>query len=198
MNDPSPLRVLYVVSLFPCWSETFIVRGRSPAWWRLASTCESCRSSRPSEKLVQPDAERLLPRARHPLPPGPATIARARAFAAHPLMLSSQIARIVMRLARRPLDLAKSLEALARGLEQVDWIRVRSDFIHAHWGTFPSTVAWVLGRLLKTPFGFTCHAHDIFVNNHLLKEKDRIGGGSGHDLALQRRMARHPRHPARA
>jgi colanic acid/amylovoran biosynthesis glycosyltransferase len=32
-------------------------------------------------------------------------------------------------------------------------------------------VAWALGRVLDKPFGFTCHAHDIFVNDHLLKEK---------------------------
>jgi len=164
-------RVLYVVSLFPCWSETFIVREITTL---VASGVDvrilSLKAAH--EKMVQPDAERLLPRARHPLPRGRAVPARLRALAAHPGTLSLHIARIVRRLARRPVDLAKSLEALARAVEQLDWIaEFDPDFIHAHWGTFPSTVAWTLSRLLDKPFGFTCHAHDIFVNNHLLKEK---------------------------
>jgi colanic acid/amylovoran biosynthesis glycosyltransferase len=168
---PAPLRVLYIVSLFPCWSETFIVREIT----NLIAAGVDVRIlslKAPHEKMVQPDAERLLPRARHPLPPLPASVARVRALAAHGGAVLKDVAHITARLARRPKDLAKSIEALARGLEQLDWIReFNPDFIHAHWGTFPSTVAWVLGRMLGRPFGFTCHAHDIFVNNHLLKEK---------------------------
>jgi len=164
-------RVLYVVSLFPCWSETFIVREITTL---VAAGVDvrilSLKAAH--EKMVQPDAEVLLPRARHPLPTARAVPARLRALAAHPRALSLHIARIVRRLAARPVDLAKSLEALARAVEQLDWIAdFDPDVIHAHWGTFPSTVAWTLARLLDKPFGFTCHAHDIFVNNHLLKEK---------------------------
>jgi glycosyltransferase involved in cell wall biosynthesis len=164
-------RVLYVVSLFPCWSETFIVREiatliAAGADVRILSL------KAPSEKLVQPDAEQLLPRAWHPLSPLRAALARAMALAAHPLALSSIMLHMARRLGRRPLDLAKSVEAVARGVEHLSWIRkFNPDIIHAHWGTFPSTVAWALARVLGKPFGFTCHAHDIFVNDHLLKEK---------------------------
>jgi glycosyltransferase involved in cell wall biosynthesis len=162
---------LYVVSLFPCWSETFIVREITQLI--LAGADVQIVSLKAAhEKLVQPDAERLLWRARHPLPGAHATRARMRAFARHPRELSSAIALLTRRLARKPLDLAKSLEALGRGLEHLDWVReFDPDIIHAHWATYPSTVAWVLGRALDKPFGFTCHAHDIFANDHLLKEK---------------------------
>ena len=166
-----PPRVLYVVSLFPCWSETFIVREiatliAAGADVRILSLKAA------HEKMVQPDAERMLDRVRHPLPKAAAALARAKAFAAHPAILSSAMLRVTRALAHRPMDLAKSLEAIARGAEQLDWIRsFDPDVIHAHWGTFPSTVAWVLSKILGKPFGFTCHAHDIFVNNHLLKEK---------------------------
>src|SRR5688572_1488635 len=164
-------RVLYVVSLFPCWSETFIVREITT----LVAAGVDVRIlslKPPHEKLVQPDAERLLPRARHPLPTARAVAARLRALVAHPATLSLHVAQIGRRLAARPVELGKSLEALARAVEQLDWIdEFDPDFIHAHWGTFPSTVAWTLARLLRKPFGFTCHAHDIFVNNHLLREK---------------------------
>jgi colanic acid/amylovoran biosynthesis glycosyltransferase len=166
-----PPRVLYVVSLFPCWSETFIVREiatliAAGADVRILSLKAA------HEKMVQPDAERMLDRVRHPLPKAAAVLARAKGFAAHPRILSSAMARVTRALVHRPVDLAKSLEAIARGVEQLPWIRsFDPDVIHAHWGTFPSTVAWVLARILGKPFGFTCHAHDIFVNNHLLKEK---------------------------
>jgi colanic acid/amylovoran biosynthesis glycosyltransferase len=163
-------RVLYIVSLFPCWSETFIVRELTTL---IASGAEVQILSlkAPYEKLVQTDAQKLLHLARHPLPPLRAAFERARAFAAHPLILSSTMARIATRL-ERPMDIAKSLEALLRGLEHLSWIREYDpDVIHAHWATFPSTVAWALARILKKPFGFTCHAHDIFVNDHLLREK---------------------------
>jgi colanic acid/amylovoran biosynthesis glycosyltransferase len=166
-----PRRLLYVVSLFPCWSETFIVRELTTL---LASGADVQILSlkAPSEKMVQPDAERMLPRVRHPLPPLEAALARLRAFAAHPIALSSTVLKVVQRLGHQPLEVAKTLEALARGVEHLDWIReFDPDLIHAHWATYPSTVAWALARILDKPFGFTCHAHDIFVNDHLLKEK---------------------------
>lgn len=166
-----PRRILYIVSLFPCWSETFIVRELTTL---IASGADVQILSlkAPYEKLVQPDAERLMSRVRHPLPSTQAAIARARAFAAHPMALAAILTQLTKRLARKPVELAKSLEALARGLEHLDWIReLDPDIIHAHWATYPSTVAWALSRVLDKPFGFTCHAHDIFVNDHLLKEK---------------------------
>lgn len=166
-----PPRILYVVSLFPCWSETFIVREIT-ALLAEGADVRILSLKAPSEKMVQPDAQRLLPRVRHPLPPRRAAVARARALAKHPVVSARALAHIARRLRGEPLDLAKSVEAVARGVEQLDWIRdFDPDIIHAHWGTFPSTVAWVLSRILNKPFGFTCHAHDIFVNDQLLKEK---------------------------
>jgi glycosyltransferase involved in cell wall biosynthesis len=163
-------RVLYIVSLFPCWSETFIVRELTTLIAEGADV-QILSLKAPHEKLVQADAEKLLPRVRHPLPPLRAALERAKAFVAHPLILSSAMTKIVSRI-DRPMDIAKSLEALLRGLEHLSWIREYDpDVIHAHWATFPSTVAWALAKILNKPFGFTCHAHDIFVNDHLLREK---------------------------
>jgi len=126
----------------------------------------------PTERLVHPEAEQLLPRVRHPLSAGPAARRRAAALLAHPRELSSLAVALTRALARRPIELGKSLEAVARAVEQLDWVRqFDPDVIHAHWATYPSTAALALGRLLGKPFGFTCHAHDIFVHDHLLREK---------------------------
>lgn len=72
----------------------------------------------------------------------------------------------------QPVVLMKSVFALMRGIEHLDAItRFDPDFIHSHWATYPSTVALALSRLTGKPYGFTCHAHDIFVDNQLLKVK---------------------------
>jgi glycosyltransferase involved in cell wall biosynthesis len=166
-----PRRVLYVVSLFPCWSETFIVREietlvAAGADVRILSL------KSPSERMVHPEAERLLARVRHPLGLGAALVARARALARHPGAVLPVVARIAAALATRPAELAKSLAAVGRALEHLDWIReFDPDVVHAHWATYPSTAAWALSKALGKPFGFTCHAHDIFVHDHLVGQK---------------------------
>jgi glycosyltransferase involved in cell wall biosynthesis len=166
-----PPRLLYVVSLFPCWSETFIVREIS-ALLAAGADVRILSLKAPSESLVHTEAERLLPRVRHPLPPGAAALRRFAALRAHPRALSALALALGRALVRHPIELAKSLEAVARAVEQLDWVRAFDpDVIHAHWASYPSTAALALARLVGKPFGFTCHAHDIFVHDHLLREK---------------------------
>jgi glycosyltransferase involved in cell wall biosynthesis len=167
----TPKRVVYVVSLFPCWSETFIVREIATL---IASGVDVMIVSLkpPSEKMVQPDAEALLPRALHPLSAGKASIAWLGALFGHFGTLAGCSATIVRRLWREPRAMLKSLATLARAVEHLDRLRAFDpDIVHAHWGTYPSTAVWALAQMLKKPFGFTCHAHDIFIDNQLLKEK---------------------------
>jgi glycosyltransferase involved in cell wall biosynthesis len=164
-------RAVYVVSLFPCWSETFIVREITTL---IASGVDVMIVSLkpPSEKMVQPDAEALMPRAVHPLPAGKAVLAWLGAALAHFGTLARCSGTIIGRLWREPQAMLKSLVTLARATEQLGRIRkFDPDIIHAHWGTYPTTAAWALAKMLKKPFGFTCHAHDIFIDNQLLKEK---------------------------
>ncbi len=159
------------MSLFPCWSETFIEREIA-ALVAAGADVRILSLKRPTEQLVHPEAERLLPRVRPPLSPGPAARRRAAALLAHPRELASLALALGRALARRPVELAKSLEAVARAVEQLDWVRqFDPDVIHAHWASYPSTAALALARLVGKPFGFTCHAHDIFVVDHLLREK---------------------------
>ena len=170
--DTTPtLRVLYIVSLFPCWSETFI--AREIATLVAAGVDVRILSLKPpSEKLVQPEAAALLSRVRHPSAGLRGAVAMLGACWRHPLVSCAAAARLTWRLRGQPLALAKSLVALARGIAQLHWIEnFDPHFVHAHWATYPSTVAMLLARVLGKPFGFTAHAHDIFVDDHLLKEK---------------------------
>lgn len=166
-------RVVYVVSQFPCLSETFIVREIDG----LVAQGVDVRilSLKPEAGDRLPDgSEGLLLRAWHPQSTRVALAGVMRAIARNPGAVLRGIAEIATDSWARPKVLIKSLAALYRGLEQAKRLEhFAPQFIHAHWATYPTTVAWVLGRLFDTPFGFTCHAHDIFVERQLLPRKIR-------------------------
>lgn len=167
----APERVLYLVSLFPCWSETFIVREIE----RLLERGVDVRIlslKPPSESLVQTRAQALMPRVIGPrslLREAPAVLLEVLR---QPFALLGVLAVLLAGLWRQPLVLAKSAIALWRGLAALPAIR-RFDpqWLHAHWATYPSTVAWALSRLAGIPFSFTAHAHDIFVDDQLIAPK---------------------------
>jgi colanic acid/amylovoran biosynthesis glycosyltransferase len=166
-----PLRVVYFVSLFPCWSETFIVREIQQLL-KLGVDVRIVSLKRASEKLVQSDAQALLDRVLYPVA-WPFALARVLSqLLRHPLREVSDLLHLVLKLARHPSALAKSLVVWWRTLGLLPEIRVLApDHLHAHWATYPSTAALWAARRLRVPFSFTAHAHDIFVEDHLLAEK---------------------------
>lgn len=174
MTAPAPLkRAVYVVSLFPCWSETFIVREIT-ALIENGVDVRIVSLKQPSETLVQDDAAVLIDRTRHPRSIGHALAGTARALLQHPIAVPATLAIIVANTWRSPTVLAKSLVAWLRGLENLTWLqKFDPQVIHAHWATYPSTAAWALARILRRPFSFTCHAHDIFVERQMIARKIR-------------------------
>lgn len=171
MTRNRPHRVVYIVSLFPCWSETFIVREirtliAAGVDVRIISL------KRPSESLVQADAEALLPRVRHPGFAFTGVSGLLAALLHAPIATLQCITTMIFALWRSPAVLGKSMIALMRGLQHLRWLHeFAPQHIHAHWATYPSTVAWALSRIGGFRFGFTCHAHDIFVDRQLLARK---------------------------
>jgi colanic acid/amylovoran biosynthesis glycosyltransferase len=168
---PHPMRILYVVSLFPCWSETFIVR-EIHEMLRLGADVRILSLRHASEKMVQSDAAALLDRVIYPAPwwrslPGiVATVIR------HPVRESGDVARMIGGLWRHPAILAKTLAVWWRSLgASAEVGRFAPAHLHAHFATYPSTSAWLLSRRLGRPFSFTAHAHDIFLEDHLLGDK---------------------------
>jgi len=47
------------------------------------------------------------------------------------------------------------------------------EHVHAHFAAHPTTAAWIVGRLTGIPYSFTAHAYDLYVDQHMLREKIR-------------------------
>lgn len=174
MSQPAELqRVIYVVSLFPCLSETFIVREITALIERGVDV-QIISLKRPSKDLLQTDAAALLDRVSHPQPLAAALRDSWQALRLNPHAVLRALALILADSWRRPDVALKSVVTLFRALQHVPWLqRFDPQLIHAHWATYPSTAAWALGCVLGRPFSFTCHAHDIFIEKQLLARKIR-------------------------
>ncbi|HEY9200450.1 MAG TPA: glycosyltransferase family 4 protein [Gammaproteobacteria bacterium] len=165
------MKVLYVVSLFPCWSETFIVREiRSLKEMGVDVHILSLKKSK--EEIVQSDTESLIDNVIYP--PGwiQLFMSSLMAIIIHPVINISLLLSIVKSLYRHPLSLLKSIFTFFLTLGVLEKVKESGvEHIHAHWATYPSTSALILSKNSGIPFSFTSHAHDIFLEDHMLKTK---------------------------
>lgn len=168
---PMP-RIGYVLSLFPCYDETFILREiKALAQRGVSLRIFSLRKRR--DPVIQEDARPFLSETLYEPYLSPAVaVATLRAIATRPGDLVGLVAWMVKGCWRNPVALAKSLAFLPKAIRFAE--RAREDGIehlHAHWATYPATVALVMSRLTGITWSFTCHAHDIFHDPSLLPEK---------------------------
>lgn len=165
------MRVIYLVSLFPCWSETFIVR-EIHALRRKGVDVRIVSLKHPSEKLVQSDAAALQSLVLYP--PGLLASAKTvlKTVLRHPWRELATVFGLVRGFRGMHEALLKSLVVWWRTLALAPAVRaLQPDHLHAHWATYPSTAAWMLSSRIGVPFSFTSHAHDIFLEDHLLAQK---------------------------
>lgn len=169
-RDASGLRVLYVVSMFPCWSETFIVR-EIESLLRAGVDVRIVSLKRCNESLVQNRARALLPRVIYPRS-GWYNLGRSLACLRHPRATWDFFRAAVRSLWRRPRELAKTLVVWGRINGLIPALRrLGVDHVHAHWATYPSTAAMYAAEVLGLSFSLTAHAHDIFEHAQLLDDK---------------------------
>jgi glycosyltransferase involved in cell wall biosynthesis len=174
--NPTPSRVRrvgYIVSLFPSYDETFILREMAALADR-GVTLRVFSLRRRRQAVVQEAAQRFLPATRYApyLLSAPVIGAVARALLRQPGALVSIVALIVRGGWRRPVALAKSLAFLPKAVRYAELAKEDGlERLHAHWATYPATVTLAMSRLTGIPWGLTCHAHDIFFDPSLLPEK---------------------------
>ncbi len=67
---------------------------------------------------------------------------------------------------------AKNFAAVLFGLAFMRGFEKRGlRYLHANFGTYQATSAWAIHRLTGIPYGFTVHAHEIFVSPSLMRAK---------------------------
>lgn len=165
------MRVVYFVSLFPCWSETFIVR-EILALMRRGVEVRIVSLKPPSETLVQSDAKGLLDRVIYPVSNGLNAWRVLKALLLHPIREIGSLIELARHLGGRPESFGKSLIVWWRTLGLLDEVRAFApQHLHAHWATYPSTSAMWMSQRLGLPFSFTSHAHDIFLEDQLIGPK---------------------------
>jgi glycosyltransferase involved in cell wall biosynthesis len=165
-------RIAYVVSLFPSYDETFILREiRALADRGVHISIFSLR--RRKQAVVQSDAAAFMPNTYYvPYLSKEVLAAVLRAMAERRSDVFGLLALIFRGCWRHPMFLLKSLAFVPKGIRFAEMLREQQiERIHAHWATYPATTALLMSRLSGIPWGLTCHAHDIFGKPSLLAEK---------------------------
>lgn len=172
MRKVENLRVVYVVSLFPIWSETFIVR-EIHALLKAGVDVRIVSLRRPAKDvMVQDDARLLLDRVIYPRSWLSGLSVLMTEMVRNPRRTVGEALLITGSMWKTPLSLAKTLVTWFRSIGLADDIRaLEPDHLHAHWATYPSTAAMLLADRLQRPFSITAHAHDIYLEDHLMAQK---------------------------
>jgi colanic acid/amylovoran biosynthesis glycosyltransferase len=166
--------VAVLLSRFPLVTETFILREVEQLE-RQGQPVRLVPLIRETPAVVHREAEPWVGRALYtPWLSPPIAAALARAFLRRPLRLFGMLFHLVFGAACSPAILWRSLALLPKAVllaERLEGEGVRH--LHAHFATHPATVALVASRLAGLDFSFTVHAHDLFVDRHLLAWKLR-------------------------
>jgi len=97
-----------------------------------------------------------------------------RAAVRQPRKLFPLIGRLIAGTITKPGTLVRTLAVLPKSIylaEQLAGEGIRH--VHAHYATYPSTMALIIAALTDITFSFTVHAHDIQVDRSLLDWKLR-------------------------
>ena len=160
----APIAVL--VSRFPLITETFILREIIELE-RQGQGVVLVPMIRESPAVVHEEAKPWIARAVYtPWLSTQIVAANLRAIATKPVTYLSLLLWVLPRL--KALALFPKSVYLAECLRRMD-----VGHLHAHFATHPATMARIISRLTGIPFSFTAHAHDIFLDRALLREKIR-------------------------
>jgi glycosyltransferase involved in cell wall biosynthesis len=160
-----------MVSLFPCWSETFILREI------LALRARGVRVrifslKPPSETLVHDAAKSLASEVIYPPSLWRLPGAVIRSFTEQP----GHVSRLLWWAGRaaRPFGVNEVAKAVFTVLTAAHFARRARQLgiahFHAHWATYPALAVRTIQALAGIPYTLTTHAHDIFLSNPYLVE----------------------------
>lgn len=163
-------RVAYIMSRFPGLSETFILREMCELE-RLGWSLGLYPLIYQEESVIHEEAKNWMQRAQRPSLLSIA-MENIRLMFSRPLVYFSTLARVLF-------ENRGSLKFLSRAIivfPKAVWMahhmsNEKITHVHAHYATHPALAAWIINRITGIPYGFTVHAHDIFVDRSMLYRK---------------------------
>jgi glycosyltransferase involved in cell wall biosynthesis len=168
--EEKPLaKIGYIVSLFPCWSETFIINELVELKKRgIGLTIFSIRKD--FEKFTQEKARQFIKDTRYTKKIG-IVLSLFFWFIRRPLVI---LGLFIMVLGKRYNNFKEFTKHIWCIVVASFFARIAKkegiEHLHAHFATYPAFTAFAINKLTGIPYTFTCHAHDIFLDKTFLKE----------------------------
>ncbi|HEV8718930.1 MAG TPA: glycosyltransferase, partial [Candidatus Binatia bacterium] len=161
----------YVVSLFPCWSETFILR-EILALRERGVPVRIFSLKPPSEPLVHETAKPLLDEVIYPPALGRLLLTQGRCLVRRPVPWLRVLGRVLRDAwSGGRTELFKALYTVLVATYFADTARrLGISHFHAHWATYPALAVRVIRVLTGIQYTLTTHAHDLFLPNPYLAE----------------------------
>lgn len=171
MRTMQHAHVGYVVSLFPCWSETFILR-EILALRERGVPVRLFSLKPPSEVLVHDAAQPLIDEVVYPPSLKWLPVMFFRACTKHPVLMFRLLTEAWK--AAFPYGMNELTKAVFTVLVASYFARIAKDLgvtqFHAHWATYPALAVRTIRALTGIRYTLTTHAHDIFLPNPYLTQ----------------------------
>lgn len=164
-----PSKIAYVVSLFPCWSETFILNEIIELSKRgVDISILSIRSD--LEDHIHDNAKFYMAKTTY-VDTFKMIWASIKWSILKPHVVFPLLTTVIFKKYKSTNIWLKNIWSVFVGCYFANFIKEEKiEHIHAHFATYPTVVAMVTSKLTDVPFTFTAHAHDIYLKNVLLRD----------------------------
>lgn len=171
-RPPVPPPIAVLVSRFPSVTETFILREIDELE-RQGQPVRLVPMLRERPPVVHPESAPWISRALYtPFLSRSLMAANLRMLARAPRRYLGLLFRLLIGTCGSPRILLRTLAIFPKSVYLAERLgREGIRHVHAHFATHPTTMALVISELGGLDFSFTAHAHDIFVDRHLLRWK---------------------------
>ncbi len=168
--DTDRLKIAYVVSLFPCWSETFIL-NEIIELTKKGIVIEIFSIRRDLENFIHKKAKPFIRKSTY-INFLYVSLFFLLWFIKKPLLVLSFLRMVLFHQYNKRDVFIKYLWCVFVGcfFARIT-LKKKIEHIHAHFATYPAFVAMVVSKLTGIPFTFTAHAHDIFLDKTFLREE---------------------------
>lgn len=165
-------KIAYIVSRFPHLPESFILRELDELEAQGFEVI-LCPLLRHEEKVSHPAAYRWIERAWYtPFVSGRLLRDTFWQIRRQPRRALTTTLQPLLRVAKSPNFLIGTLGILPTAFHLARRLQASGvSHVHAHFATHPTMAAWIINQLTGITYSFTAHAHDIYVDTAMLREK---------------------------